>query len=266
MALVKEISKKEIPDLIKELSNDRRNLFFINNLELYTLSKEIKVYKVDKAFVLNWMDESILLFAPDSYDAKTMIEFLEKQKFNGINGAKEYLLPIADTLRNEFSIEYRQFMMIDKEKFIKPLTRDLRLMELFSPEDYEMLFDLYMRIPLFKDDFKTRDRSEWALEKAELEYPFAGVALSLDNKFVSGAYLGAATRKSAMVVGVGTDPEYENKGFGTSVVSELVDIALNENNIDYLGLWYSDEKAKHLYQKIGFTSIGEYAYFKRKHR
>ena len=69
-----------------------------------------------------------------------------------------------------------------------------------------------------------------------------------------------------MVVGVGTDPEYENKGFGTSVVSELVDIALNENNIDYLGLWYSDEKAKHLYQKIGFTSIGEYAYFKRKHR
>ena len=44
-------------------------------------------------------------------------------------------------------------------------------------------------------------------------------------------------------------------------VSELVDIALNENNIGYLCLWYSTPDARRVYEKLGFKEVGDYAYF-----
>jgi len=259
-----ELRDKDIPELLDLLKSDRRNLFFINNLQLYTLGKEIKVYKVDKAYILNWLNNSILIFAPCGYDKNQMLTALKTQAFNGINGAREYLEPIEKELESEFKIQYRDLMIVDKTSFNKLSSRDTRLRELFSPDDYESLYDLYLNIPSYKDSFLSEDRSQWALGKAELEYPMAGVGLYFGNRIISGAYLSAATKTSAMVVGVGTNPDYENMGFATSVVSELVDIALNENNIGYLALWYSDEKAHHIYTKLGFKSIGKYAYFSRR--
>lgn len=258
------LQEKDLPALIEELKKDRRNLFFLNNLDIYKLGKEINVYKIGDAFTLNWMDASILIFAPNGYDKKEMLEFLSTQKFNGINGAREYLEPIEKELEGDFSIQYRDFMMVDKTTYKKLPSRDTRLRELFSPDDYEALFDLYMKVPSCMGNLHAEDREEWALDKAELEYPMTGVGLFSGDKIISGAYLGAATKTSAMVVGVSTDPDEENKGYATSVMSELTDIALNENNIGYLCLWYSEEKARHIYEKIGFKPIGKYAYFSRK--
>lgn len=262
----KQLESSEIPSLIEKLSKDRRNLFFINNLQLYKLGMEIKVYKVDNAYILNWLNTSILIYAPEGYDKNEVLSFLKTQEFIAINGAREYIGPLENDIKDEFSISYRDFMMVDKSSFKKLASRDIRLRELFAPEDYEALYDLYMNIPAYKDDYPNDDiyREDWALAKAEMEYPTTGVGLYLGKRLVSGAYLSAATISSAMIVGVGTNPDYENMGFATSVVSELVDIALNENKIGYLCLWYSDEKSYHIYRKLGFKKIGEYAYFKRK--
>lgn len=262
--MIKKLDKNEVEAIRPLLSLDRRNLFFINDLSLYTIGREINVYMVDKAYVLNWMDTSILIFAPNGYDKNEMIEFLSGQNFKGINGAAEYLEPIEEYFKSSFDISHRELLCVDKASFKKKCPRDTRLRELFSPEDYEDLFKLYTKIPQFKNSYQEDDINQWALEKAEEEYPHTGVALYLGSRVVSGAYLSGATKNSAMVVSVATDPDYENMGFATSVVSELVDIALFENNIGYLCLWYSDEKALHIYQKLGFKPIGKYSYISRK--
>lgn len=263
---MRKLSKSEIENLKKELDKDKKNLFFSNNLEIYTISKEIEVYQVEEAFVLNWMNASIVIYAPNGYSPETMAEFLETQRFNGINGPKEYLEPLESVLKDKFEVQYRNLMMVDGHSFKKLTPRDERLIELFGPDEYEDLFSLYTRVPEYSEGFKEEDKEEWALEKAEMEYPTTGVGLYVGEKMVSGAYLSAATKKSAMIVGVATDPEYQNMGLATKVTSELVDIALNENNIGYLCLWYSTDVAEHIYRKLGFEVISQYAYFKRKER
>lgn len=263
---MRKLQPSDVKELKIELEKDGKNLFFSNNLDIYTLSKEIDVYQVAGAFVLNWMNASILIYAPNGYDCNEMLSFLRTQRFNGINGPKEYLEPLEPLLEERFNIQYRNLLRVDKSSFNKISPRDERLVELFSPDDYEDLFCLYQRIPEYKDSFNDDEKEEWAMGKAQLEYPMAGVGLYAEEKMVSGAYLSAATKKSAMIVGVGTDPDFQDQGLATKVTSELVDIALNENNIGYVCLWYSDDKAKHIYSKLGFKPVCEYAYFSRKER
>ena len=67
-----------------------------------------------------------------------------------------------------------------------------------------------------------------------------------------------------MIVGMATAPEYRNRGFATSVISEIADISFNENLMDFLLLWYSSDKAGSLYRKIGFEDIPSIKYAIRR--
>ena len=261
--MIKELSKKDIPSLLSSLEKEKyRNLFFINNLKTLTLNKEYRIYSVSDAYVLNFMDSSILIWSESGYDKDEMIEFLDTQKFKGINGPEEALLPIMDELKSRgFKIELRKMMMCDKSSFKKDTPRDEKLKYLMGPDDFEDLYDLYMRCPEYKDGLENIDREDFGVDMAEKEYPFAAAGLYHKNKMVSGGYLSAYSRESAMIVSVATDPDFRGAGCATKAVSELVDIALNENNIGYLCLWYSTPDAQRVYEKLGFKEVGDYAYF-----
>ena len=261
--MIKELSEKDIPSLLTSLEKEKyRNLFFINNLKTLTLNKEYKIYSISNAYALNFMDSSILIWSEGEYDKDEMIKFLDGQKFNGINGPEEALLPIMDEFKNRgFKTDLRKMLMCDKSSFKKVSPRDEKLRYLMAPEEFEDLYDLYMRCPEYKDGLENTDREDFGMDMAEKEYPFAAAGLYHKNRMVSGGYLSAYTKESAMVVSVATDPDFRGIGCATKTVSELVDIALNENNIGYLCLWYSTPDAKRVYEKLGFKEVGAYAYF-----
>lgn len=52
--------------------------------------------------------------------------------------------------------------------------------------------------------------------------------------------------------------EYRNQGVGYEMLSELMNIGINEYKIEvfYLEVRQSNDSAKHLYEKLGFRSIG----------
>lgn len=258
----KELSAKDIPSILESLEKEKyRNLFFINNLKSLTLGKEYRIYSVDKAYVMNFMDLAILIWAEDGYDKDEMLTFLESQKFKGINGPEESLLPIMEEFQKKgFSTDLRKMLMCDKTLFRKVSPRDENLKYLLSPDDFEDLYSLYKRCPEYADGIDM-DAEDYGVDMAEREYPFAAAGLYDGKKLISGGYLSAYTKESAMIVSVATDPEYRNRGCATKAVSELVDIALNENNIGYLCLWYSTEDARRVYDKLGFIEVGRYAYF-----
>lgn len=262
--MIIELKEKDLPALLSLLRKDKyRNLFFINNILTLTLGKEYRIYKVNEAYLMNFMNSSMLIYSENSYDEKKVFSFLQTQKFKGINGGEESLAPLEGYMKELgiTHIDYRNMMMVTKDTFKRVTPRDSSLRSLFGPEDFEDLFDLYLRCPEYKDDFIKEDKEEFGLDMAEKEYPFAAAGLYVRNKMVSGGYLSAYTKESAMVVGVATDPDYRNGGLATKTVSELVDIAINENNIGYLCLWYSTPEAERIYKKLGFEPIGKYAYF-----
>ena len=253
-------------DLIKLLSEKGiQNLFIVNNLRKHQLGKDIHIYRTGDVYIMNWMDTSIVMALLGSdYPIDSVLEILSTQHYSAINGPKEALSPLESALSASFGINYKEMMKTDKKSFRPKTPRNECLRELFSPEDWEDLYDLYLRTPEYSDDYDDDDKEEWALSKAEEEYPTTGVGLYQKGRIVSGAYLAAATSESAMVVGVATDPDWRSGGLATSVVSELTDIALFENNINEVALWYSNDLSKHIYMKLGYQRECDYAFFKRK--
>lgn len=262
--MIEKLKEKDKEKLLSIFSSTGvRNLFFINNLKNYKIGLQIEVYKVGDVYLMNWKGISLVIVKDgDDYPEKEIRELLKTIRFSVVNGEKELLEPIEDYFKDNYEIKYKELLYLTKENFKKKENRSENLRELFSPEDWEMLYDLYTRCPEYEDIEDEEDREDWALEKAEEEYPSTGVILRNKNKAVAGAYLSGVTKEMAMVVGVAVEPDWRGGGLGTEVCSELCDIALNENNIKTLALTYSNDISKHIYEKLGFKRECDYAFFK----
>jgi len=64
-------------------------------------------------------------------------------------------------------------------------------------------------------------------------------------------------KEIAKIEDFAVNPIYQRKGYGTTILKSLIDIAIKENcNTIYL-VTDEDDTAKEMYQKIGFNKIGE---------
>ena len=88
--------------------------------------------------------------------------------------------------------------------------------------------------------------------------------LETDNQVIASASAVGETRRSAMIVGVATHPEYRNQGLGQKVLNQLVDLYVNQKN-KTLCLYYDDPRAGHLYEKMGFIRIEDWVMLVKKH-
>ncbi|SFB40534.1 GNAT family N-acetyltransferase [Clostridium frigidicarnis] len=52
-------------------------------------------------------------------------------------------------------------------------------------------------------------------------------------------------------------PTYQRKGYGTTILKSLIDIAIKENSHTIYLVTDEDDTAKEMYQKIGFNKVGE---------
>lgn len=266
--MVEKLKEKNKGELLKLFSSTGvRNLFFINNLKNYRIGEEIEIFKAGDVYIMNWKKTSLVIVKQgDDYPEEEIKAFLKTMTFRVVNGESEVLKPIEECFRDKFEIKYKELMYLTKGNFRKVEKRNENLQELFSPDDWELLYDLYTRCPEYKDIKDEEAKEEWALDKAEEEYPATGVILKSKNKAVAGAYLAGATKEMAMVVGVAVEPDWRGGGLGTAAASELCDIALNENNIKTLALNYSNEISKHIYEKLGFKRECDYAFFKLRRK
>jgi len=263
--MIAELEEKDKSELLKiTRAGGVRNLLFINNLKNCKIGEVIKVYKAGDFYIMNWRDTSLLLIKTgEDCPVEDIKKLLSSIKFKVVSGEKSALLPFEDLFSDDFEIKYNKLMSLDKSSFKKKDTSSYHLIELFGPEDWELLYDLYAKCPEY-EDITDEDKDEWSLMKAEEEYPATGVVLMGKNEALAGAYLAGATKEMAIVVGVATLPDWRGGGLGSAAVSELCDIALNENNIEKLALTYSNDISKHIYEKLGFKEECEYAFFKRR--
>lgn len=257
------IRKEEYPSLLDVLDRDRySNLFFINDIIRYGDADDIAAYRVtDTLYALSFRETSMLLYSTGGYSKDDAISFLSRHSWKALMGPEDTLKALEDSFNTENS--YRKMLKADTQCFRKK-PRDERLRVLNTRKDYKELMMMYRKVASFRNDFPASE-DDLAIDRFMSEdYPFAAVGLAEDGRIRSGAYLSAASRRCAMIVGVATEPGYEGRGFASSVVSELLDIALNQFGLEYICLWYSTERAHRVYSKLGFMPVSDYAYFKRK--
>lgn len=80
--------------------------------------------------------------------------------------------------------------------------------------------------------------------------------LMVDNKMVASCSTVAEYDKSAIVVGVITNPDFRNKGYGSEVLIGLFESLLKEGNYPYL--FYNNPAARSVYKKVGMEEVCEW--------
>ena len=265
--MLKELTYKETEKFIPLLEkNPSLNLFFLNNIKLLKFGTDYKVFHTPGLLMMDSKFLNIVLFKYDEYDKYEVASFIEEKKPISINGPKEALSPLEGILQGNWDISYPPMMSVTREDFTKCVYRSDNLSFLLTYEDFLETAELYSKDEAFSSGFETLEKKEnWAMNmEEEMEYPHAACGYRIKRRLIGAAYLAAATKESAMVVGVLVDKDWRGGGIGTQLVQEITDIGLCDHLIKTLCLFPSDERAKHIYSKIGYKEVGEYAFFKNK--
>lgn len=265
--MIKELTYKETVKFIPLLEkNPSLNLFFLNNIKLLNFGLDYKVYHTPGLLMMHSKFLNIVLYKYDDYDVGEVAHFIEEKKPISINGPKDALSPLEGILTGNWETTYPPMMSVTKEDFTKCVTRSDNLSFLLTYEDFLEVAELYSKDKEFSSGFETEEKKEnWAANmEEEMEYPHAACGYRVKHRLVGVAYLSAATKESAMVVGVLVDKDWRGGGIGTEIAQEITDIALNDHLIKRLCLFPSGEESKHIYTKLGYKEVGEYAFFKNK--
>ncbi|RDY28794.1 GNAT family N-acetyltransferase [Romboutsia weinsteinii] len=90
-----------------------------------------------------------------------------------------------------------------------------------------------------------------------------GYCIEINKQVIAMAKSTSENRTHAMIVGVGTHPNYRNRGFATKCIVKICRELLKERKIPCL--FYDNEEAGKIYHKLGFEEIGEWMiYYKSK--
>ncbi len=79
------------------------------------------------------------------------------------------------------------------------------------------------------------------------------VYLSRDGQMIASCATTRESRNSAIIIGVVTDPEYRNQGYGTEVLVDLFAALLREGKYPYL--FYNNPAARSVYKNLGMTEV-----------
>ena len=262
--MIKELTYPEIEKFIPLLEEDPSlNLFFLNDFKLYKIEKDYKVFHTEGLLMMWFKKTCFVLFSYGKYDGDEVAAFINDKNPLSINGPKKALFPLEGKLKGEWETTYTPMMAITKESFIKKVKRSDNLSFLLTFEDFLETAELYSKDKGFSNGFETEEKREsWAYGmEEEMEYPYAACGYRVKHKLIGTAYLSAATKESAMVVGVLVDEDWRGGGIGTQLAQEITDIALNDHQIKRLCLFPSGDKAKHIYSKLGYKEVGDYALF-----
>lgn len=81
-----------------------------------------------------------------------------------------------------------------------------------------------------------------------------GYCIEVNKQVVAMAKSTSENKTHAMIVGVGTHPNFRNKGLATRCIVRICNELLSEGKIPCL--FYDNEEAGKIYKKLGFKNIG----------
>lgn len=123
-------------------------------------------------------------------------------------------------------------------------------------EDCEEIASLIYSIPEFARFYHSAQEIERGVRRRIEMGICRYFVLKQDGRIVSQAYTTIESAQYATIGGVVTLPEYRRQGLASLVVSCISQDLLHDKKIP--NLFYSNEEAGRVYERLGFTHAGEY--------
>jgi predicted GNAT family acetyltransferase len=240
------------------------NLFIIGDIENFGVdTDEVSVFAGGDgagwdSLVLRYLNNYVVYSRSDSYDAAAVAEFLKPRNTGMISGKKD----VIARLERIFPERKLRTMIMTRCTDAAPAFSvhediDIRVM---SGSEAETVADLMLQIEEFSVNYHDRASVIGAI-KTDLESGGTCYGAFRDGGLVASARTSAENSLSAMVVGVATRPDMRGRGYASAVVSRLCCDVLSKGR-QFLCLFYDNPTAGRIYNRIGFTPIGEYALLK----
>ncbi|WP_341482335.1 GNAT family N-acetyltransferase [Bacillus kexueae] len=238
------------------------NLFIIGDIEAFGFDQEFqKIWgEFDengelKAVLLKF-NENYIPYATGTFNIEGFADIMNQDpEFSILSGLKhitEKFKPYIKHRSKEDRVLY--YAKLEQMNSLELSLPHEEVKEL-TVEEIPKLVELYYKIP-----FKSAARNGAKSHQTSME---KGVArtyyIEREGKLVSVASTAAENSQSAMIVGVGTHPDYKRQGMATTVLTKLCKDMLKTGRT--LCLFYDNPEAGSIYKRIGFEDIGMWTMF-----
>lgn len=235
------------------------NIFFIGDIERYGYdSYFFSIYgdideKGEIKGILLKCFEFIIFYAYNDFDIKEFAKFINESKCEelcGKSSALEKLEPYLklDRFRKVNIFKLSKFKNLDS---YRNLNNSVRLKKIRFGNLHKIV-KLYEEIDEFENT--TIDNIKATLKTGR------GYFVEMNGKVVSMAKTTAENKENAMIIGVGTHPDYRENQLATACVVRICDELLAENKIPCL--FCDNEVASSMYENLGFETIGYWSIYR----
>ncbi len=262
MIQVYKLTDKDLPKVYAYIQDEpETNLFIQGDLELYGLQgPNVSLYAIGEnwdAILLKYYSDYILYSKGPTFNAKAVGALLARQEKIMAISAKESLLRQLQPLYPNKKIQGTYLCRCNKPSFRAKGETPLPTRRV-TQKDAPAIVALYQQIEEFAQPYLNHTKEKLAEITNNLEQGGVGFGLFEGDKLVSSVYTTATTTTGAMIVGVATLPAYRNRGYASTLVSQLCSYCF-ENGLGFLCLFYDNPKAGAIYARLGFETVDRWA-------
>lgn len=248
-------------EVIRLFSSDIENYYFlINDLIVNNYQGDhFKVYGEYEngelvSILLNNFN-NVTYYSQSDREVEIYKEILSNLSFNKLSGPSELMIKFKPyiNLKND-AISH---MGVVKNVTVKRKYPELEMKIVQSDEEIGMQYDLFLSTDEFHGSLPENRDDYIKMESDRLKNTADQTAyLSIDNVMVSSVATIREGDKSAIIIGVYTNPKYRGKGYGTEVLTGLFNKLLSEGKYPYL--FYNNPVARSVYKNLGMTEVCEW--------
>lgn len=251
--MIREIRKDEINQVYNLVSFDKARNYFI----LLTLDGNIDLY--DRIYG-QWENEKLIatllsrksgtlqFYAKGSFDIQSFTKLISTLNYKTMIGPKSLL---DDFYNKDIFTHKVEGAFISKRDLEDLHYEESSYVQSMTVSDLDNVVNLYKKA---FHSFPSKD----IMEEKLLSNRGRGVCIKKGKKIISAAQTDYETRKSALIVGVATDPDFKNQGLATQCVMALIKDLNRE-----LYLQYDNPDAGRIYDKLGFKTIDRVRHYIR---
>ena len=233
------------------------NLFILGDIEAYGYDSNFQEiwgqFQNGKLIaVLLRYDRNYIPFSEQHYDVKGFSEIINRNpKRIEISGLKHLIEPLQEFInrdvRKHSETYYAKCTGLSYEVDEERINHATYLL----PSEYHENVDMLRSIPEFSTgNFSVEERERAEKYKTGRTY----IVRNEQGTMVASASTTAENSQSAMIVGVGTRPCFERRGYATLCMEKICSELLAEGKS--LCLFYVNPAAGKIYKRLGFTDIG----------
>lgn len=251
------------------------NLFILGDVESYGLEgPHCQVFLREATgggiawLVLVYMGDYVFYSRDPGFDTGEVASFLRTQDFRVLSG-KYDLVRRMEPCFPAAALTHTYLARLDRVRPLPPRpeaqnaqdpTRGLGFYALTAHEA-ELIIDLYCQIDQWAPDYRDRREAAVANRREGFLHGDRAYGFLEGNRLVAVASSTGANSRSAMIVGVGTHPDYRGRGLASLAVSRLCQDLLGEGK-EFLCLFYNNPAAGRIYHRLGFVEVGAYGMLK----